>query len=212
MEKIVLVEILVIGLLLLGTFVALAMRLLNFPYRVALVLVGLGMMFPQFIEADFMPDLTLPLIFPPLIFVAARRINLDELCQNLRRVLVLSFPGVILTTLIVGGILTFFTQLSLPMALVFGALISTTDPFAIGELPRNFGNTKKLAILVNGESLFSNGIAVVAFNLAIISVLVGRFHFLNNLAEFTLVTVGGMAVGLALGWLIAKLVEPSWSA
>lgn len=93
------------------------------------------------------------------------------------------------------------------MAFVFGALISTTDPFGVSALLRNLGVPQRLAVLVDGESLLSNGTAIVVFNIAVISVLTDHFQFLNSLAEFVLGLVGGVAVGLVLGWLASKLVE-----
>jgi len=207
MERFLSTETILIELLLIGTFVALALRQLNLPYTVALVLVGLAVALPQSIEVNLTPELILALAIPPLVFEAARRINWDELRRNLTRVLALALPGVILTTVIVGGILNLFTPLALPVAFVFGALISTTDPFAVGALLRNMGVSRRLAVLVDGESLFNNGTAMIVCNLAVTSVLTGQFQLLNNLAEFIRVLVGGVVVGLVLGWLISKLVQ-----
>jgi CPA1 family monovalent cation:H+ antiporter len=82
MERFLSTEIVIIELLLVGTFVAFALRRLNLPYTVALVLVGLAVMLPQSIEVDFKPELLLALSIPPLVFEAAHRINLGELRQN----------------------------------------------------------------------------------------------------------------------------------
>lgn len=194
-------------LLIVGILVALAIRQLSFAYTVALVLVGLAMALPQSIEVELRYDLILALSIPPLIFDAARRINLGELRQDLIRVLVLALPGVILTILIVGGALTLFTPLAGPVAFMFGALISTTDPFALSALFRNMGVSKRLVVLVDSESLLNNGTAIVVFNLVITSVLTGQFQLLNNLGAFIRVVVGGVAVGLVLGWSISKLVR-----
>jgi CPA1 family monovalent cation:H+ antiporter len=197
----------IIELLLLGTFVALAIRKLNFPSTVALVLVGLTSALPQSVDVDLASDVILALAIPPLVFEAAHRINLGELRHHVSRVLVMAFPGVILTTLLVGGMLTLLTPLAMPMACVFGALISTADPFAVGALLRNLGFSNRLTVLMNGESLLNNVTAIVVFNLAISSVLIGQFQILGSLVEFTRDLVGGVAVGLILGWLISRLVE-----
>jgi monovalent cation:H+ antiporter, CPA1 family len=207
MERFFSTEIVIIELLIIGTLVAFAVRQLNLPYTVALVLVALAVMLPQSIEVDLTPEVLLALLIPPLVFDAAHRTDLRELRQNLTRILILAFPGVILSTVIVGGTLNLFTRLALPVAMVFGALISTTDPFVVGSLLRNLGVSKRLAILVEGESLLNNVVAILIFNLAINSVLTEQFHFLNSLAEFVLSLVGGVAVGLVLGWLISKLVQ-----
>jgi len=207
MELFLWTETILIELLLIGTFVALALRQLNLPYTVALVLVGLAVALPHSSEVNFAPELILSLALPPLVFEAARRINWDELRQNLIRVLVLALPGVILTTLIVGGILNLFTPLVWPMAFVFGALISTTDPFAVGPILRNMGVPKRLATLVDGENLLNNVTAIVLLNIVLTGMLTGQVQLLHSLAESIRVLVGGVAVGLVLGWLIYRLVK-----
>ena len=206
MERFLLNETIIVALLLIGTFVAMALQHVNFPYLVAIVLVGLAMMMPRSSEIDLRPELLLALFIPPLLFGTARQIDLGALRGNLIRVLVLALPGIVLITLIVGGMLTLFTPLALPTAFVFGALISTTDPFALGALLRNSGVSDRLASLINSESLLNNVTAIVVFNLAIATVLTGQFHFLNSLGEFIRVLVGGVAVGLICGWSISKLV------
>ena len=207
MERFLLTEMIIVELLLIGIFVAFALQRLIFPYLVALVLLGLTMGLPQPIEVDFPSELILALSLPPLLFGTAREIDWGELRGNLTRILVLALPGVILTIFIVGGTLTLFTPLALPMALVFGALITTTDPFAVSALLRNSEMSKRLAVLINSENLLNTSIALVVFNLATTSVLREQFQFLNNLGEFIRVLIGGLAVGLILGWSISKLIQ-----
>ena len=128
MEAFLSTETLVIELLLIVSLVAIAVRRLRVPYTVALVIVGLLLTTQQPIDLRFTPELILGLLVPPLVFEAAFHLNVRELRRNLAGVLLLTVPGVIITTLIVGRLVGFLTPLSLPLALVFGALISATDP------------------------------------------------------------------------------------
>ena len=104
MEEFILTETLVIGLLLVASIVAIAVRRLRIPYTVALVVVGLLISFQQPLDLEVTPALILGLFVPPLVFEAAFHLNLTELRRNLPVILLLAVPGVIRTTLIIGGL------------------------------------------------------------------------------------------------------------
>jgi CPA1 family monovalent cation:H+ antiporter len=199
-------ETIVIELLLVVTVVALVVRRFNIPYTVALVVVGLLLTLQSPANINLTPELILALFVPPLVFEAAFHINFQDLRRNLTSILVLAVPGVILTTLIVGGVLALGTGLGLASALVFGALISATDPVSVVAIFRTLGVPKRLSVLIEGESLFNDGTAIVVYNLALIVVLTGKFNLLTSLGDFLSVSGGGVVIGLVLGWLISLLI------
>ena len=199
-------ETIVIELLLVVIVVAIAIRRFNFPYTVALVIVGLLLTFQSQVKITLTPELILTLFVPPLVFEAAFHINFQDLRRNLAGILVLAVPGVILTMLIVGGVLVIGTGLNLATALVFGALISATDPVSVVAIFRKLGVPKRLSVLVEGESLFNDGTAIVVYNLALAVVLTGKFNLLTSLGDFLIVSAGGILIGLILGWLISLLI------
>ena len=199
-------ETIVIELLLVVTVVALVVRRFNIPYTVALVVVGLLLTLQSPANINLTPELILALFVPPLVFEAAFHINFQDLRRNLTNILILAVPGVILTTLIVGGVLAFGTGLGLASALVFGALIAATDPVSVVAIFRTLGVPKRLSVLIEGESLFNDGTAIVVYNLALIVVLTGKFNLLTSLGDFLSVSGGGVAIGLVLGWLISLLI------
>jgi len=206
MQQFLTTETLIIELLLIASLVAIVVRRLHIPYTVALVVVGLLLTAQSNVRFELTPELILALFVPPLVFEAAFHLKLSELRQNLATILVLAVPGVILTTLIVAGMLTFGTSLSLPVALVFGALIAATDPVAVVALFRLLGVPKRLSVLVEGESLLNDGTALVLFNLMLAVALTGKFNLFSSLVEFVQVAVGGIVVGLVLGWAISRLI------
>lgn len=122
MEQLLSTETLIIGLLLTASLMAMAVRRFRIPYTVALVVVGLMITFRSPLDFELTPELILALFLPPLVFEAAFHLNITELRRNLSAIILLAVPGVILTTLIVGGILSLVTPLGLPLAMVFGAL------------------------------------------------------------------------------------------
>ena len=207
MEKFISTETLIIELLLIVSVVAIVVRRLRIPYTVALVVVGFLLTFQSTIKLELTPELILALFIPPLVFEAAFHLNLTELRRNLPAILLLAVPGVILTTFIVGGILVLGPKLSLSLALVFGALISATDPVAVVALFRTLGVPKRLSVLIEGESLFNDGTAIVIFKVMLAIAITNQFDPFKGLVEFVIISVGGIMVGLVLGWLVAQVIS-----
>jgi CPA1 family monovalent cation:H+ antiporter len=206
MDNFLAVETLIILLLLVVCIVALAVRRVRLPYTVALVLVGLFITVKQPLAFEVTPELILALFVPPLIFQAAFHLEFNDLRDNLVPILALAVPGVLLSTFIVSGIVALGVGLPLPIAVVFGALISATDPVAVIALFRTLGVSRRLAVAVEGESLFNDGTAIVVFNLALAAALTGSFNLLTGVIDFLWVALGGLGVGLALGWVVARLI------
>jgi CPA1 family monovalent cation:H+ antiporter len=213
MERFLATETLIIELLLIVSLVAIVVRRLRIPYTVALVVVGLVITFQQPVEIELTPELILALFVPPLVFEAAFHIDFRRLRDNLAPILVLAVPGVMLTTVLVGLIVSAGASLPLSTALVFGALISATDPVAIVAVFRALGVPRRLGVLVEGESLFNDGTAIVVFNLVLAAALAGGvaaqdagFGLLAAAVEFARVSAGGIAVGIGLGWLVSQLI------
>jgi CPA1 family monovalent cation:H+ antiporter len=216
MEQFLATETLIIELLLIVSLVALAVRRLRIPYTVALVVVGLLITFQKPLQIDLTPELILSLFIPPLVFEAAFHLEFKSLRENWLPIVALSIPGVLLTTFIVGVIVSFGAGISLAGGLVFGALIAATDPVAVVALFKALGAPKRLTTIVESESLFNDGTAIVVFKLVLavaLSAVVGgdsnthgTFDFLSATVDFLRVSAGGLLVGCGLGWIIAKII------
>lgn len=206
MDQFLSTETLIIELLLIVSLVAIAVRRLQVPYTVALVIVGLLLTNQSQLNLELTPELILALFVPPLVFEAAFHLSLNELRQNIRTIVLLAVPGVILTMLFVGGVISLGVGLSLPVALTFGALIAATDPVAVVSLFRMLGVPKRLSVLVEGESLLNDGTALVLFNLMLVIVATGQFSLALSAIDFLRISVGGIAVGLVLGWVASRLI------
>ncbi len=206
MDEFVTVEAIVIVLVLVATLVAVVARRIRLPYTVSLVLIGLFISIQRPIDVEVTPELILSIFVPPLIFEAALHLDFKLLRSNLSLIIMLAVPGVLLTTLFVGGVVTVGAELPFAVAAVFGALIAATDPVAVVALSRALGVPRKLAAVVEGESLFNDGTAIVVFNIALTAALTGGFDPLAGVFDFLRVVFGGMLVGLVLGWLTAQIV------
>ena len=197
----------IIGLLFLATLVGILARRMRFPYTVGLVIMGLALGFFNITDIDISPELILGLFVPPLIFEAASQIRGQDLRRDLPQILAFAIPGVVLTMVLVGGVVAWGTGFELPVALVFGALVAATDPVAVVALFRTLGVPKRLQVLLEGESLFNDGTAIVIFNIVVMVVIEGAFNPIEGLTEFLRVAGGGLIVGLIMGGVISFMIS-----
>jgi len=132
-------QIALLFLLLITCIGAIALKRLRVPFTVGLVVIGLiagwlGNQVPGLAilkQITLSHDLILFLFVPPLVFESALNMDSRMLARNLKPVAMLAVPGLLLSTVIIGFLLSWLTPLNLPQALLFGAMISTTDPVAV---------------------------------------------------------------------------------
>jgi monovalent cation:H+ antiporter, CPA1 family len=199
---------LLVGFLLVAALVSLVTRRLKIPYTIGLVIVGLGLsFFGQALIRPISPEIILVLLLPPLVFEAVLGTNIHELRRALAPVMILAVPGVVLTTLLVGGLLALGARLPLPYALVFGALIAPTDPVAVTALFRSIGAPRRLQAVFEGESLLNDGTAIVLFKLMLLIAATGQVNVGSGLLQFFFVAGGGILVGAAIGALFSLVLN-----
>ncbi len=148
-----------------------------------------------------------------LLFAAALEIDFDELRSHRWYIAALAVLGTIASTLLIGGILWRVMpwaglQLSLAYCLIFGALISPTDPIAVADIIRSAGAPRSLTVVIGGESLFNDGIGVVLFSLLLGMVTGGHGPDLTQGALLLAREAGGgLVFGLLLGYLTYRLLR-----
>lgn len=205
-ETIIVIEEIVIALLFIATLVGIIAKRLRVPYTVGLVIMGLALALLPQVNIEVPRNLILGLLVPPLIFEAAFHLKLNELRRNLAPILAWAIPGVILTMFLVGGVVAWGTGLPITHALVFGALIAATDPVAVIALLGSLGVPKRLQVLLEGESLFNDGTAIVLFGLMTTVALTGQFSLGLSLIDFIRIAGGGLLVGLILAGIVSQLI------
>jgi monovalent cation:H+ antiporter, CPA1 family len=207
-EQFFLIEEIIIGLLFIATLVGIFAQRLRVPYTVGLVIMGLALTIFGQIEITITPNLILAVLVPPLVFEAAFHINYNDLRRNLAPILAFAVPGVLVTTILVGFIISRGVGLPITHALIFGTVISATDPISVVALFRRLGVPRRLQLLLEGESLFNDGTAIVIFNIFIAITMAGveTFSFINSIFEFIYVSGGGLIIGLILGTLISQVI------
>jgi monovalent cation:H+ antiporter, CPA1 family len=181
----------------------------------SLCLLALGKIYPVFSEyfsvlistIDF-PAMLMGVMLNFLLFAGAIHISLQDLHKQRLPILILSTLGVILSTFLVGTLMYFLLiQLGMEVpfiqCLVFGALISPTDPLAVIAILKKAGVRKPLEIKIAGESLFNDGVAVLLFAilLQLAQGSVVDITFRNVAGLFVQEAIGGLVIGLLLGYI-----------
>lgn len=203
----ILIEEQIIVLLFIATMVGIAARRLRMPYTVGLVIVGLALTLFGEIQLPITSDLILGLLVPPLVFEAAYHLNFEDLRRNLRPILFLTVPGVLITAFLVAAVITWGAHLDFKVALLFGTLVAATDPDAVVALIRSLGVPKRLQVLLEGESLLNDGTVIVLFSIMLGVNLTGDFDLLTSLADFFSIAGGGLAAGFVMGWLLSQVIS-----
>ncbi len=193
-------------LLLVATAVALATRWLRIPYVVGLVLAGLVIPKQALpVSVGLNPEVILNLFLPVLIFEAAINTDISRLRSTLKPIALLAGPGVILSAAITAALLKVGLDLAWITACTIGVILTITDTVSVIVAFRSVPVPGRLATIVEGESLFNDGIALVLLSIITTIHLQGSFTFGEGIEQVFIAFVGGGLLGLALGYLCVGL-------
>jgi monovalent cation/hydrogen antiporter len=179
---------------------------LQVPYPITLVVGGLAIgLAPGIPDIQLDPELVLLVFLPPLLYSSAVFADLRALRQD-ARVISLSAIGLVLATAAAVGVIA-HELLDLPWAMSFalGAIVSPTDPAAATAIMRRVGAPRRMVNILEGESLFNDATALVAYKVAVAAAVGGSVSAGHTIAEFFGEAAGGIAIGLAVGWVIGEI-------
>ncbi|WP_343572542.1 Na+/H+ antiporter [Mycobacterium sp.] len=176
------------------------------PFPVLLVGVGVFLSwFPWTPSPEISPEIVFFLFLPPLVYYAALFVAPDDLRKHARLVSLLAVGLVLATAAVVAGVLTSLTGLSLSVALVIGAIVAPTDTVSATSIFRRLHAPEELSTILEGEGLTNDGIALVLYTGAIATAAAGAAHPGELAMTFLLGPVGGVALGLAIAWLMVRV-------
>ena len=219
---------LIVLLLLISLGVALAARWATLPYTLGLVVVGVLIGFFHWLPGiTLTPDLVLLIFLPALLFEGAWNLEQRELLRNWLPIFLLAGPGLGISIAIVGLILHFAVGLDWSIAFLLGAIISPTDPIAVLALLRQLGLTTRLRVLIEGESLFNDGVAAAVTQALLVVVLGSAVASIGPVSSAASAQVapsgtmiaeeialdllrlvgGGIGLGLLVGYVVSRLVR-----
>jgi monovalent cation:H+ antiporter, CPA1 family len=196
------VEEVLVFLLVLAAAVAIIARRVGVPYTVGLVVVGLILGLVTRLDAvTLSSDLVFYVFLPILLFEAGFNLEARHLLTDWRRIAALAVPGVLVAFAITGAVVYWVGGTTLTVALLFAALIAATDPVSVVSLFRRLGISDRLTTMIDAESLFNDGTAAVVFAIVLGAVVEGgHVTAPSAVGQFVWMTVGGLGVGLAVGY------------
>src|SRR6476661_5302985 len=185
---------------------AIAARKIRVPYPILLTLGGLVLaLVPGLPEIQLEPQLVFNLFLPPLIYPAAVYTSWRDFRANLRSILPMAIVLVLLTMTATAFLLHALVGLPLAVGFVFGAIISPPDAVAALAVTQHLRVPRKIIVILEGESLVNDATSFISFRFAVAAVMTGSFSLPQAAEQFALVATGGIAVGLAVGWLATQV-------
>src|SRR5256714_1410549 len=200
-------ELLIAGLLVAVAGLSALARRLSVPYPIVLVVGGALFGFvPGLPVVKLDPQVVLVVFLPPLLYGASIFANFGDLRANLRP-LTLSAVGLVLATMcaVAWAAHALIPGLPWEAAFVLGAIVSPTDPLAAATIMRRLDVPRRLVSVLEGEGLFNDATALVAYRVAVAAVVAGSFSLADAGLRFVAGGLGGVAIGLIVGWLIAEV-------
>jgi Na+:H+ antiporter len=195
-----------VALMIAASLVAVTASWVRLPYTLALLVFGLVLGISDIISRfEINSEVILLLFLPPLIFEAAFVLDLRLLWDVRAGVLAFALPGVIVAMFVGGTLVHWGLELPWIIALLFGAIVAATDPVAILATFRQLSVGRRFATLVEGESLFNDGVAL-ALLVTLEDAVDSDFDLASSNASFLLGMAGGAAVGIGLGWVAHRII------
>jgi CPA1 family monovalent cation:H+ antiporter len=200
-------EILIVGLLLAVTVLSALARRISVPYPIVLVVGGALLGFvPGLPDVRLDPEVVLVVFLPPLLYAASIYANYGDLRANLRGLTLNTVVLVLVTAAAVAlGAHALIDELSWGAAFALGAIVSPTDPVAAATIMRRLDAPRRLVSSVEGEGLFNDATALVAFRVAVAAAVAGGFSLAHATLDFVAGAAGGIAIGVVVGWIVAQI-------
>jgi CPA1 family monovalent cation:H+ antiporter len=178
------------------------------PYTLLLVIVGMALAFVDVKLINLSPELIMEIFLPPLLFEAAWNLQWRNLKQNWFPIILFATLGVVICVVGIAFPLSYWGGMELAIAFLAAAALSATDPVSVIALFKELGASKKLNTLMEGESLFNDGVAVVVF-LILVGIPLGTstFDLSVTLARFVTVIGIGVGCGLVIGFSLSLLTQ-----
>jgi CPA1 family monovalent cation:H+ antiporter len=200
---------LIFSLLLLMTVLVAVARRTEIPYPIFLVLGGLLIsLIPGLPLVELEPQLVFLLFLPPILTSAGYFTPIRDFRANLRPILLLAIGLVFFTILAVALVAHAFIP-GLPWAAAFalGAIVAPPDAIAATSIAQRLNLPRRIVTLLEGESLVNDASALVAYRVAVAAALTGAFSLGSTAGDFLLASVGGVVVGLVVGWLTVQILR-----
>ncbi|MCK4437657.1 sodium:proton antiporter, partial [Candidatus Bathyarchaeota archaeon] len=189
------------NILLVVTVINLATRRFRLPSSLALILAGvMSTILTSFTLPSLSPEIFMSLLLPPILFQETLHLDIDGFIDESKTVLGFAILGTLLMIAAVGLFLNMFFGFSLLEAFLLGIIIAPTDPVAVINVFQEIGVVKRFQLIVCGESLFNDGIAVALYSIIVSIITLGTIT-MTNVAKITSVAIlGGILLGIIFSY------------
>jgi len=199
-------ELLIGGLLVAIAGLGALARRLSIPYPIVLVVGGVVFGFiPGVPTVKLDPNVVLVVFLPILVYSSAFFANLGDIRRYLRSITLSSVGLVLVTMTAVAFVAHDIVGMAWAPAFVLGAIVSPTDPLAAGIIMRSLDVPRRIVSSVEGEGLFNDATALVAYRVAIVAAVSGSFSLGHATVSLIGSAAGGVAIGLVVGWIVAEV-------
>ncbi len=207
-------------LLLLANLILFLSKKVKLPFAVLLVLVGASL-YPlrqqgglfSLQDINLTPELLFFVFLPALLFESSFNIDFRKLSKDIDIVILLATAGVLISTIITGFLVSNFINLPLPIAFLFAAVISSTDPIAVISIFKELGIPKRLIQLVDSESMLNDGTSLILSKFVSSSLAIGIAggslvtDLMSGIESFFYVIIVSVGLGVFVGVVTAKVIE-----
>jgi monovalent cation/hydrogen antiporter len=202
---------LVLGLMVAVALLGIAARHLAIPYPIVLVLGGLVIglvigLLPFHVEVILAPELVFLIFLPPLLYIGAFNTSGRDFKANAEQILRLAVGLVLVTMLGVAAIVhTLLPDIGWALAFALGAIVAPPDAIAATSILRQMRVPRDIITILEGESLINDATGLVAYRIAVGAAVTGVFSVLQTPTQFVYASLAGVAIGLAVAWLIVRV-------
>jgi monovalent cation/hydrogen antiporter len=198
-------ETLLFMLAVLAAAAVIAQRLNTAP-SIVLVIAGIGIAFvPGLPNIQIAPEVVLLVILPPLIYSAGVSMSWREFCFNLRPITLLAFGCVVFTTCAVAVAAHYLLKFDWAIGFLLGAIVAPPDVVAPLAIARRLALPRRLLVVLEGEGLANDATALILYRFAVAAAVTGAFSLPQAAGTFSLIVVGEILYGVAVGWLSLRL-------
>ncbi len=195
-----------LGLLAAAAVLGRVARSTGLPHPSVLVVGGLALgLVPGIPTVRLDPQLVLLGFLPPLVYASAFRAAALDLRASVPHIVTLAVGLVVVTLAAVALVGHYAAGLPWVPAFVLGALVAPTDPVSASAIVRRVGAPERIVAILEGEALVNDGTGLAAFQVAVAAAGAGAFSLVHGIVEFAAISAGGIAIGLGVGGIAARV-------
>lgn len=191
------------NILILVVIITLIARQINFPSTIAFIFAGLlAAAVPRLPLPELSPEIFLSILLPPILFTETLTLDIDGLIDDSDTILSYALPGTLLVVAVIGLYTHYVFQMSWLEAFMLGIVIAPTDPVSVIATFKRLGVIRRFQLIVAGESLFNDGVAIVVYSLLVTVIEAGSISGIEILTTTIIKVFGGIILGYVAGYIV----------